>query len=148
MSRTRKNHINLGWIEKFVDSDKRQDSWHIDEILPFTPDKSQWIESAWMCYYLVKNLSKQYKNISVALCFELNVTTTSRPMPAKLSGRLFCKTQTPPEIYVFKDAPESYLLEYTYHKELAEQYHMKCYYTEHQDEQDGTFWRWIFFTED
>ena len=85
------NKINK-WISEFSQSELDWDSYHINELQECRITKSKWTESAFKAYSLCEKTLLQYKTKnSVALCFELNITTSHRPAPLSLSRQCFNK---------------------------------------------------------
>lgn len=140
------NKINK-WISEFSQSELDWDSYHINELQECRIPKSKWTESAFKAYSLCEKTLLQYKTKnSVALCFELNITTSHRPAPLSLSRQCFNKTNSHPEIYLFKNrAKRSDLLsEAKYLQDLSASYNMQVYLLEKKED---VYWRWLFFVE-
>ena len=135
------------WILEFSQSELDWDSYHIDELQECKISKGKWVESAFKAYSLCEKtvLQCNAKN-SVALCFELSITTSHCPAPLSLSRQCFNKTNSHPEIYLFKDQEKrSYLLsEAIYLQDLSASYNMQVYLLEKKED---VYWRWLFFME-
>ena len=111
------------WILEFSQSELDWDSYHIDEFQECKIPKT--------------------KN-SVALSFELNITTSHCPVPLSLSRQCFSKTESHPEIYLFKNKEKrsDLLSEALYLHDLSVLYDMQVYLLEKRDD---VYWRWLFF---
>lgn len=132
------------WISEFSESKLEWDSYHIDELQACKVSKSDWVDSAFEIFALCKDyISQSNTKMSIALCFELNITLSHRPAPLKLSRQCFSKTNTLPEIYLFKDEKERSLSlsGALYLQEISVLYNMQVYLLEKKDD---VYWRWLF----
>jgi len=135
------------WISDFSKSELDWDSYHIDELQECKIPKNKWVESAFKVYSLCEKTLLQCKEKnSVALCFELNITTSHCHAPLSLSRQCFSKTDTYPEIYLFKNKEKrsNLLSEALYLQDLSASYNMQVYLLE---DKDDVYWRWLFFME-
>lgn len=133
------------WILEFSQSELDWDSYHIDEFQECKIPKSKWIEYAFKVYSICEKILLQCKTKnSVALCFELNITTSHCPAPLSLSRQCFSKTESHPEIYLFKNKEKrsDLLSEALYLHDLSVLYDMQVYLLEKRDD---VYWRWLFF---
>lgn len=138
------NRINK-WILEFSQSELDWDSYHIDEFQECKIPKSKWIEYAFKVYSICEEILLQCKTKnSVALCFELNITTSHCSVPLRLSRQCFSKTESHPEIYLFKNKEKrsDLLSEALYLHDLSVLYDMQVYLLEKRDD---VYWRWLFF---
>lgn len=138
------NRINK-WILEFSQSELDWDSYHIDEFQEYKIPKSKWIEYAFKVYSICEEILLQCKTKnSVALCFELNITTSHCSVPLRLSRQCFSKTESHPEIYLFKNKEKrsDLLSEALYLHDLSVLYDMQVYLLEKRDD---VYWRWLFF---
>lgn len=129
------------WISEFSKSNLEWDSYHIDELQGCKIPKSEWVECAFKAYSLCKKTILQCgTGISVALCFELNITTSHCPVPLSLTRQCFNKTNTHPEVYLFKNnEKQSWLLsDALYLLDLSALYNMQVYLLERKDD---VYWR-------
>lgn len=135
------------WIKEFSDGKLEWDSYHINELHEREIPKSKWIECAFKAYSLCeKAIHQSNTEISAALCFELNITTSHCPVPSSLSKQCFNKTDTPPEVYLFMNKEERswHLDDALYLQDLSASYNMQVYLRE---DRDDVYWRWLFFME-
>ena len=133
------------WIKDFSNNSLDWDSYHIDELQKDNIPKSKWINNAFKIYSLcVVSISRNNTNITAALCFELNITTSHRPVPISLSRQCFNKTDTPPEIFLFKNEKERSisLSEAVYLRNNSILNNMQVYLLEKKND---VYWRWLFF---
>lgn len=133
------------WILEFSQSELDWDSYHIDEFQECKIPKSKWIEYAFKVYSICEKILLQCKTKnSVALCFELSITTSHCPAPLSLSRQCFSKTESHPEIYLFKNKEKrsDLLSEALYLHDLSVLYDMQVYLLEKRDD---VYWRWLFF---
>ena len=68
-----------------------------------------------------------------------------RPLPKSLNRQLFNTIETPPEIILTKNLENDFFADDVLLEELGKQYSMQCYYSEEQDEADGTYWHYLYF---
>lgn len=133
------------WILDFSKSELDKDSYHIDELLKTDCPKKSWIDYAWKCYYQAESECSKFDNIRVLLVFYLNTTCNVRPLPKSLNRQLFNTIETPPEIFLMKNLENDFFADDVLLEELGKQYSMQCYYSEEQDEADGTYWHYLYF---
>ena len=107
--------------------------------------KKNWIDYAWKCYYQAVSECSKFDNICVLLVFYLNTTHSARPHPKSVNRQLFNTIETPPEIFLTKNLEDDFFADDVWLEELGKQYSMQCYYSEEQDESDGTYWHYLYF---
>ncbi len=133
------------WIKDFSAGSLDRDSYHIDELLDRDCPKGKWIDYALECYHQTISECSRFDNIQVILTFYLNTTHSKRPYPKTLNKQLFNTTDTPPEIFLIKNIESDYFSNDVLLEELGEQYSMCCYYSEELDENDNTYWHYLYF---
>ena len=146
MDRILNNRIN-NWIKDFSNSTLDWDSYHINELQGDLISKNKWIEKAFEIFSLCKESKNQCDaKISIALCFELNITASHCLTPLKLSRQCFNKTSTYPEVYIFKNKEELSLrlANASYLPEQSILYDTPVYLIEKKED---VYYRWLFFME-
>ena len=133
------------WILDFSKSELDKDSYHIDELLKTDCPKKSWIDYAWKCYYQAESECSKFDDIRVLWVFYLNTTCNVRPLPKSLNRQLFNTIETPPEIFLTKNLEDDFFADDVLLEELGKQYSMQFYYSEEQDEADGTYWHYLYF---
>ena len=139
------NDIINKWVKDFAISSLDRDSYHIDELLKIDCPKKNWIDYAWKCYYQAVSECSKFDNICVLLVCYLNTTHSARPHPKSVNRQLFNTIETPPEIFLTKNLEDDFFADDVWLEELGKQYSMQCYYSEEQDESDGTYWHYLYF---
>ena len=139
------NDIINKWVKDFAISFLDRDSYHIDELLKIDCPKKNWIDYAWKCYYQAVSECSKFDNICVLLVFYLNTTHSARPHPKSVNRQLFNTIETPPEIFLTKNLEDDFFADDVWLEELGKQYSMQCYYSEEQNESDGTYWHYLYF---
>ena len=133
------------WVVEFSKSTLDWDSYHINELQNFNIQKKDWVQCAFNIYSLCKKIiNNNHIQISASLCFELNITKSHRLVPPRLSKQCFNKTNTFPEVYLFKNDARHYLLKSgaVYLQNLSYYYDMRVFLLE---DKEDVFWRWLFF---
>ncbi|MBQ9426690.1 MAG: hypothetical protein IJU36_03575 [Paludibacteraceae bacterium] len=136
------------WIDEFAKNSLSIDSYHIDELFGEYNmiKKKDWFTKAFDLFTLCYQYSQVLNNsIGVFLCYELNITTNKCPIPKIINSRCFVHTDTPPEIFIFKEGylKEEPFKDWQYVPHLSNLYEIPVYLFERKED---VYWRWIFMT--